>query len=154
MYWDGELFVYPVVVYFYPELAREILNYRLFMVKASRDRAKETGFKGVRFGWESAVTGADVTPECCPDTKDYEIHVTGDVAFAIKQYIAITRDIEWLQETQPNHITNGCGLVREIAEFWISRITYNSSTKLHQLNGKSTAQSFNPIIFFFRSKAC
>jgi trehalose/maltose hydrolase-like predicted phosphorylase len=134
-FWDTEIWIFPVIVYFYPEAARELLNYRLLQVKAARDRAAETGYRGVKFPWEGGISGNDVTPECCPQNKDLQIHITGDVAFAIRQYIAITKDIEWLRETQPNHITNACGLIREIAEFWISRAKYNHTTRLYDING-------------------
>ena len=37
-----------------------------------------------RFSWESAYTGLDVTPDCCPEVKLYQLHVTGDIGFAGK----------------------------------------------------------------------
>ena len=129
--------MYPSVLYFYPEAAREILNYRLSVLQAARDRAKETGYLGARFPWESCFTGREVTPDCCPETRDFQIHVTGDIAFAIRQYISSTRDEEWLKVLQPNYLANGCGLIREIAQFWVSRAVFNASTGHYDINGKS-----------------
>ncbi|CAG7826840.1 unnamed protein product [Allacma fusca] len=132
-FWDTEIWIYPVVLYFFPEAAREVLNYRLHLIQAARDRAKETGFKGVRFPWESCFTGREVTPECCPETRDFQIHNTADIAFAIKQYIALTRDIDWLVNIQPAYDSNGFGLAREIAEFWISKSSYDSQANQHDI---------------------
>jgi trehalose/maltose hydrolase-like predicted phosphorylase len=126
--------MYPTVLYFYPELAREILNYRLHALPAARDRAAETGYEGSRFPWESAFTGREATPDCCPETRDNEIHNTGDVAFAIRQYVSLTRDENWLKGPT-DYVTNGCGMIREIAEFWASRSVYNTQTDQFDING-------------------
>lgn len=49
---------------------------------------------------------------CVPGLR--EIHISGDIAFAISQYWLTTLDIEWLQG--PGH-----ALLSGIAEFWVSR---------------------------------
>ncbi|CAG7819586.1 unnamed protein product [Allacma fusca] len=133
-FWDTETWMYPTVLYFYPELAREILNYRLHALPAARGRAEETGYQGSRFPWESAFTGRETTPDCCPETRDFQIHNTGDVGFAIRQYISSTRDGNWLKDSG-NYVTNGCGMIREIAEFWASRSTFNNVTNQFDING-------------------
>ena len=50
-----------------------------------------------RFPWESAYTGIEVTQPCCPDVATYEQHISGCISFAIRQYLATTRDEEWLK---------------------------------------------------------
>ncbi|CAL8123676.1 unnamed protein product [Orchesella dallaii] len=134
-FWDTETWMYPTVLYLYPDAAREILSYRLAVTRASRDHANETGYKGARFVWESAATGREVTPDCCPETRDLQVHITSDISFAIRQYISMTRDLEWLKETKENYVTNACGLLRDIAEFWTSRSTYNASTRFYDIKG-------------------
>ena len=145
-FWDTETWMYPPVLYFHPELAKDLLNYRLHSVPAARDRATETGFKGSRFAWESAFTGREVTPDCCPETRDLEIHITGDIAFAIRQYIASTRDKEWLVNNTAGYATNGCGLVREIAEFWNSRMSYNAGSSQFDINGVTPPDEDHPNV--------
>lgn len=46
-------------------------------------------FQGLKFPWESAVTGRDV----CPDDLivQQEIHINGDVVLAFKQYFYLTQ---------------------------------------------------------------
>lgn len=72
------------------------------------------------FPWESALTGSEV----CPGEiySDYEQHITGDIAFAVKQLWSASGDRQWLQnEAFP--------LIRASAEFWTSRAVYNDSKK-------------------------
>ncbi|CAF4456403.1 unnamed protein product, partial [Adineta steineri] len=72
-----------------------------------------------RFPWESARTGVDVTPDCCPEVRLYQMHITGDIAFAARQYVAATGDQNWLKSER------GGDLIYETARFWASRVTYN-----------------------------
>jgi trehalose/maltose hydrolase-like predicted phosphorylase len=128
--------MYPTVLYFFPKAARQLLNYRLHGLQAARDHAKATGYLGARFPWESSFTGREVTPGSCPEVSDFEIHITGDIAFAIRQYISSTRDEEWLRKVQPSYRVSGCGLIRDIAEFWVSRAVFNASSAHYEINGK------------------
>jgi hypothetical protein len=43
--------------------------------------------------------------------KLYQLHITGDVAFAARQYISATRDIKWLKKEKGNT------LIQNIAKF-------------------------------------
>ena len=45
-----------------------------------------------RFPWESARTRLDVTSDFCPEVRLYQMHITGDIAFAARQYVAATGD--------------------------------------------------------------
>lgn len=72
------------------------------------------------FPWESALTGSEV----CPGEiySDYEQHIIGDIAFAVKQLWSASGDQQWLEnEAFP--------LIRATAEFWASRAVYNDSRK-------------------------
>jgi hypothetical protein len=50
-----------------------------------------------RFPWESAYTGVEVTSSCCPNVPMFEQHITGCISFAIRQFLASTRDEDWLK---------------------------------------------------------
>jgi trehalose/maltose hydrolase-like predicted phosphorylase len=134
-FWDTETWMYPTFAYLYPETAQEMINYRLNVLQAARDRANSTGYKGARFPWEGAVTGREVTPDCCPETRDLQIHITSDISYAVRQYIAVTRDLDWLRATKPGYIANGCTMVREMAEFWASRAEFNTTTGFNDIRG-------------------
>ena len=93
---------------------------------AARDHAAGTGWGGARYPWESALTGGEVCPMVAQTTRDNEIHISGDISFAIQQYYALTGDAAWFHKTIQNN--SGCDLVREVAEFWVSRAKLNNST--------------------------
>jgi trehalose/maltose hydrolase-like predicted phosphorylase len=61
----------------------------------------------------------------------FEIHITGDIAFAARQYIAATGNQEWLL----NEL--GGELIYETARFWVSRAVYNNETKQYEILSKS-----------------
>lgn len=84
-----------------------------------------------RFPWESARTGVDVTPDCCPEVRLYQMHITGDIAFAARQYIAATGDQAWLL----NEL--GGELIYETARFWSSRAVYNDEKKQYEILSKA-----------------
>jgi trehalose/maltose hydrolase-like predicted phosphorylase len=78
-----------------------------------------------------------VTPDCCPEVKLYQLHITGDIAFAARQYISATRDIKWLKKEKGNI------LIQNIAKFWASRISYNKTKRQFEIKG------FNNFIKFY-----
>ncbi|KAI8428265.1 hypothetical protein MSG28_002482 [Choristoneura fumiferana] len=82
--------------------------------------------KGYRYPWESAYTGIEVTQPCCPDVAEYEQHISGCIAFAARQYLATTRNEDWLKH-------GGCSLVTHIADFWASRAVINYTTGLYDI---------------------
>lgn len=51
----------------------------------------------IRFPWESAYTGVEVTQPCCPEVAEFEQHISGCIAFAARQFLATTRNEEWLE---------------------------------------------------------
>lgn len=57
-----------------------------------------------------------------------QLHVTADIAFAIRNHFAVTHDMNWLQ-------TEGCPLTKEIATFWANRVHFNGSTGFYDING-------------------
>ena len=83
-----------------------------------------------RFPWESARTGIDVTPECCPEVRLYQMHITGDIAFAARQYVAATGNKDWLLKEL------GGDLIYEAARFWGSRAIFNTEKGQYEILSK------------------
>lgn len=75
------------------------------------------------------MTGLDVTAE--PIYFLNEQHITGDISFAIRQYLYMTRDIQFLN-------VSGEELVTDIAEFWASRVYFNASRNMYEIHSKCT----------------
>jgi len=57
----------------------------------------------------------------------YEIHITGDIAFAAGQYFAATGDQNWLLNEY------GGELFYQTALFWSSRVTYNETKRQYEI---------------------
>lgn len=72
-FWDTETWMFPSILYLYPRAAEQMLNYRLSVIAAARDLANQTGYAGARYPWEGAVTGREVTPDCCVDTRELQV---------------------------------------------------------------------------------
>ena len=60
---------------------------------------------------------------------DYEHHVTGDVAFALEQFLYMTQDIDFLKYER------GIELVLAIADFWVSRVVRDEKTHKYVIRG-------------------
>ncbi|GBP81987.1 Protein-glucosylgalactosylhydroxylysine glucosidase [Eumeta japonica] len=125
-FWDTEMWMFPPILLLHPQQARTLLGYRLRTAPVAAALARLTGNKGYRFPWESAYTGLEVTQPCCPEVAEFEQHVTGCVAFAARQYLAVTRDEDWLK-------SGGCALVTNVADFWASRAALNYSSGLYDI---------------------
>jgi kojibiose phosphorylase len=132
-FWDTEQFMLPVFIYTAPEIARNLLNYRYQRLEAAHDKARQNGYQGAQFPWESADTGEEVTPTWVPDfydrtklvriwTGDIEIHISADIAYAACLYWRVTADDDWF-------IGKGAELVLDTAKFWASRAEWNAKNR-------------------------
>ncbi|XP_039619546.1 protein-glucosylgalactosylhydroxylysine glucosidase isoform X2 [Polypterus senegalus] len=83
--------------------------------------------QGVKFAWESALTGEEMCPEEIYGQK--EIHINGDVCFAFQQYLYATGDLSLFREE------GGWALVQGIAEYWVSRVTWNTEHGWYEIKG-------------------
>jgi trehalose/maltose hydrolase-like predicted phosphorylase len=52
--------MYPTVLLLHPDLAASLLQYRIERLEEAGTKAKNLGFQGALFPWESAFTGAEV----------------------------------------------------------------------------------------------
>lgn len=133
VFWDADTFVLPFLAATHPAAARSMLEYRLRRLPAAKAAAKELGYAGARFPWESAGTGRDVTPTSARDrsgrlvpirTGLLEEHIVAQVPWAACCYIDWTGDEEF---------ANGPGLdlLIETARYWASRIRREPDGSAH-----------------------
>ena len=57
VFWDTEIFLFPSLLYTYPETARNLLKFRYLGLEGARKKARDYGFAGAMFPWEAAKTG-------------------------------------------------------------------------------------------------
>jgi trehalose/maltose hydrolase-like predicted phosphorylase len=124
VFWDTETWMYPSLLLLHPVIAKNnLLQYRVNKAPGAALKAKSynLGYQGLMFPWESAFTGQEVCPDWAP-TGIYEQHITGDIAFAFKQYWDLTHDNEWLTST-------AWPIIEGIATFWASRVQLDTTTR-------------------------
>ena len=126
-FWDTEIFMFPTIALINHNWAKSLLHYRYIMLNSARDYSKMTGYKGARFPWESAATGYETIQPGYEYIAEYQQHITGDISFAMRQYFALTNDIQWAKD-------EGCEMAQEIAEFWESRVNFNEKSRLYEIN--------------------
>ncbi|MBP6470632.1 MAG: glycoside hydrolase family 65 protein [Chloroflexi bacterium] len=136
VFWDTEIFILPFFTYTQPHIARNMLLYRYHTLAGARRKAARSGFAGAQYAWESAATGDEVTPTWVPHfsdatqlvriwTGDIQIHISADVAYAIRQYWRITGDDAFMRDY-------GAEMILDTAQFWGSRV------EREEVNGRLT----------------
>lgn len=129
IFWDTELWMYPPMLLLNQDIARSMLDYRFDRLPAARKKALAYGYRGAMFPWESDDSGEEATPTHAL-TGPFEHHITADIGIACWNYYCVTRDVRWLQR-------EGYPLLKEIADFWTSRVTRNQdgSYSIHNVTG-------------------
>ena len=59
VFWDQETWMYPPILLLRPDLAHMLLLTRKRTQAAAAQYAKDTGFQGLRYPWESGRTGGE-----------------------------------------------------------------------------------------------
>ncbi len=139
-FWDSDTWMFPALLLLHPERAKSFVAFRDRTVEAAQQRARQHGFQGAMYPWESdPENGSDQTPHSAVVLADTEIHVTADVAIAQWQYYQATHDRDWLRE-------HAWPVLREVARFWASRATYDASAHHYDIaHLTSVAESYNDI---------
>ncbi len=123
VFWDTEIWMYPPLLVLQPEIARSLLEYRYKHLEAARRNAFSHGYGGAMFPWESDDTGQEATPVWVL-TGPFEHHISGCIAHAFWSYYQVTKNSKWLEK-------RGYPVLKEIADFWTSRVEKAKDNKLH-----------------------
>jgi len=137
VFWDTELFILPPLALLQPDLTRRMLMYRYHNLPGARAKAKEAGYEGAMYPWESTDTGEETTPRWTnPDpvtgeririwTGDHEQHISTDITYALLKYWRWTGEDEWFAQY-------GAEIVLDTAKFWGSRAEYNADKDRYEL---------------------
>ncbi|HEY9669408.1 MAG TPA: beta-phosphoglucomutase [Coleofasciculaceae cyanobacterium] len=137
VFWDTEIFILPFLTYTQPALAKNLLTYRYHTLDGARRKARDSGYKGAVFAWESADTGDEVTPRWVPPAGggeelvriwcgDRELHINTDVAYAVWQYWQATGDDEWIRDY-------GAEIILDTAVYWGSRVEWNAKQEHYEI---------------------
>lgn len=124
VFWDTEIFLLPFYVLADPEVARNLLLYRIHTLEGAKQKAKSLGYSGAYYAWESQDSGLEACrsdnvtdPVTGEPVITYfgtkQIHISADVVYAIDRYIEATGDLSILKEGADK-------VILEVARFFFS----------------------------------
>ena len=136
VFWD-ELFIFPFYDFRTPDITRSLLLYRYYRLDAARALAREAGFAGAMFPWQSSSDGREATQQLHlnplsgrwdPDWSHLQRHVNAAIVYNLWRYYRSSGDRGFL-------IDYGAELVLEIARFWSSSATWSDARERWEILG-------------------
>jgi alpha,alpha-trehalase len=136
VFWD-EIIIFPFLNYRAPHITRTLLMYRYRRLKEAKRAAREHGYKGAMYPWQSASNGREETqqvhlnPESgrwIPDNSHRQRHINAAIVYNIWQYYQASGDLEFLS-------FYGAEMIFEIARFWESIAVYNEADDRYDISG-------------------
>lgn len=129
IFWD-ELFILPFYNIHLPGAAKATLMYRYNRLPKAREYAKEYGYKGAMFPWQSGSDGREETQvvhlnplngEWGDDYSSLQRHVSLAIAYNVWEYYNTTGDLDFLKKA-------GAEMFLDICRFWASKAVLNPET--------------------------
>jgi trehalose/maltose hydrolase-like predicted phosphorylase len=136
VFWD-ELFVYPFLNLRLPQITRALLMYRYRRLDEARAAAKEAGYKGAMYPWQSGSDGSEETqvlhlnPQSGrwdPDLSHNQRHVNAAIFYNVWRYYEASGDREFLW-------SYGAEMMLEITRFWSSIAHFNPVRGRYEIHG-------------------
>jgi trehalose/maltose hydrolase-like predicted phosphorylase len=144
VFWD-ELYIYPFLNFRLPEITRELLMYRYRRLDEARATAKEAGFRGAMYPWQSGSDGKEETQivhlnprsgRWDRDLSHNQRHINAAIFYNIWRYHQATEDFEFL-------LGHGAEMMLEIARFWASIATFNHDRERYEIHGVMGPDEFH-----------
>ncbi len=136
IFWD-ELFIFPVLNLRFPMITRSLLLYRHRRLPEACRAAREAGYAGAMFPWQSGSDGREESQRLHlnprsgrwnPDASARAHHIGIAVAYNAWKFYQTTGDLAYL-------IDYGAELLGEIARFWVSRATFDPDRGRYSIRG-------------------
>jgi alpha,alpha-trehalase len=136
IFWDA-LFIFPFLNLRLPEVTRALIRYRYRRLNAARRAARDAGYEGAMYPWQSGSNGEELTPEVhlnprsgrwLQDNSRLQRHINLEVAYNVWLYLQVTHDIEFLS-------FYGAEMFVEIARFWASVATHDPASDRYEIRG-------------------
>lgn len=144
IFWD-ELFILPFYNMHFPDAAKATLMYRYNRLPKAREYAKEYGFNGAMFPWQSGSDGREETQvvhlnplngEWGDDYSSLQRHVSLAIAYNVWEYYHTTGDLDFLKES-------GAELFLDICRFWANKAELNPQTGRYSIAGVMGPDEFH-----------
>ncbi len=136
IFWDELYFLFFYIARI-PEIARTLLLYRYHRLDAARRAAREEGYDGAMYPWQSGSDGTEETQKLhlnpnsgrwLEDNSHRQRHVNIAIVYNVWRYYKTTGDREFLSRY-------GAEMILEIARFWASLAEWNETTGRYEIHG-------------------
>jgi trehalose/maltose hydrolase-like predicted phosphorylase len=144
VFWD-EIYAFPFFNVRLPEVTRGLLMYRYRRIGEARAAAREAGFRGAMFPWQSGSEGVEETQRVHlnplsgrwePDLSRNQRHVNAAIFFNIWNYFQATGDYAFFE-------SYGAEMMLEIARFWASIAHFNPARERYEIHGVMGPDEFH-----------
>ena len=144
VFWD-ELYVFRYLTSRLPEITRELIMYRYRRLGEARAAAREAGYRGAMFPWQSGSDGSEETQvvhlnplsgQWDPDLSHRQRHVNAAIFYNVWHYHQATGDLDFLRD-------HGAEIMLEIARFWSSIAHYNAERDRYEIHGVMGPDEFH-----------
>ena len=144
VFWD-EIYAFPFFNVRLPEVTRGLLMYRYRRIGEARAAAREAGFRGAMFPWQSGSEGTEetqrvhlnpVSGQWEPDLSRNQRHVNAAIFYNIWHYFQTSRDQAFLRDY-------GAEIMLEITRFWASIAYFNPERERYEIHGVMGPDEFH-----------
>ena len=144
IFWD-EIYILPFYNRCFPEISKPLLMYRYNRLDAARQYAKDNGYQGAMYPWQTADDGTEETQivhynpkdgSWGPDLSLRQRHVSIAVFYDVWLYIKSTGDIRFLSDY-------GAEIMLEVARFWASIAHFDNTTEKYHIKGVMGPDEFH-----------
>ncbi len=144
IFWD-ELYIYPFLNFRLPEITRGLLMYRYRRLGEARAMAREAGYRGAMYPWQSGSSGKEETQlvhlnprsgQWDADLSRTQRHVNAAIFYNIWHYIQSSGDTDFL-------LGPGAEMMMEIARFWSSIAHFNPERGRYEIHGVMGPDEFH-----------
>jgi beta-phosphoglucomutase family hydrolase len=134
IFWD-ELYILNFYALHFPDIVKSVLMYRYRRIGEARKYAKEYGYEGAMYPWQSGSDGREetqivhlnpVSGEWGDDNSSLQRHVSLAIAYNIWNYYWITMDDTFMA-------AEGGEMLLEICRFWASKAIWNEETEKYSI---------------------
>jgi len=144
IFWD-EIYILPFFDLHFPEISRSLLLYRYRRLDGARQYAREYGYKGAMYPWQTADGGEEETQEIHynpaskswdPDLSRRQRHVSIAIFANVWRYVQWSKDERFLREY-------GAEMLLEIARFWADIAEFDPKTGKYHIQGVMGPDEFH-----------
>jgi trehalose/maltose hydrolase-like predicted phosphorylase len=131
------VYIFPFYNAHFPEITRALLMYRYRRLSGARKYARENGYQGAMYPWQTADDGDEetqivhynpVSDHWGPDLSRRQRHVSIAIFYNVWRYWERTGDTDFLEQY-------GAEMMLEIARFWASAAKYEEDSRRYHIEG-------------------